>query len=117
MNIQEEVPEFCVPIRESANRPNLTIGCETPLVVLASLVAALLVLYLHSKLGVLIAFIVWSILIKVFRLMGEKDPCFVKIWLDGRRWKQGVWLAQSAIRTVVNYVPKKRSKRTRRSVS
>jgi type IV secretory pathway TrbD component len=95
MTVREIPFEYCAPIRESANRPHLLMGCEPFLVGAAVFVAVVWVLSLWSLIGVVTGAVVFLFLIQTFRQMAKKDPYWMRIWFDGKRWIQGWWPAHS----------------------
>jgi type IV secretory pathway TrbD component len=118
MTVREIPAEYCAVIRESANRPHLLLGCEPWLVALACLLTAVWVISFLSILGFLTGGMLFFFSIQLFRQMAKKDPYWVRIWLDGKRWLQGYWPAQSARPRVGNWRPlhKRRMAHLRRTI-
>jgi type IV secretion system protein VirB3 len=84
-----------IPIRRSANRPNLFMGGDRELVMFSGLCAGALIFSAMTKLSIAYGLALWFGLLFVWRLMAKKDPLMRQVYLRHRRYQQRVYLARS----------------------
>jgi type IV secretion system protein TrbD len=76
-----------VMIHQSANRPNLLLGCDREMVLFAGLMSAILVFALANWWGVLIGVSLWIASVAVLSRVGKSDPLMRKVYLRHVRYQ------------------------------
>ena len=70
-----------VVIHQSANRPNLLLGGDRELVLMAAMLTASLVFVIATWWGILIGAALWTFSVTVFRRMGKHDPMLRQVYV------------------------------------
>jgi type IV secretion system protein TrbD len=76
-----------VMIHQSANRPNLLLGCDREMVLFAGLMAAVLVFALANWWGVTLGVGLWIGSVAVLSRVGKADPLMRKVYLRHVRYQ------------------------------
>ena len=86
--------QFCAPIRQSANRPHLLVGCE-PTALMLALVLCIIVGYsVPTMYGIGGAIPLFFVLRHVLQEMAQKDPHLIAVHHESQRYRQGFWTAK-----------------------
>jgi type IV secretory pathway TrbD component len=90
-----QVPaQFCAPIRQSANRPHLLVGCE-PTALMLALVLCIVVGYsVPTAYGIGGAIFLFFLLRHLLQEMAQKDPHLIAVHHESQRYRQGFWTAK-----------------------
>jgi type IV secretory pathway TrbD component len=90
-----QVPaQFCAPIRQSANRPHLLVGCE-PTALMLALVLCIVVGYsVPTVYGIGGAIFLFFLLRHLLQEMAQKDPHLIAVHHESQRYRQGFWTAK-----------------------
>ena len=87
--------QFCAPIRQSANRPHLLVGCE-PTALMLALVLCIIVGYsVPTMYGIGGAILLFFVLRHVLQEMAQKDPHLIAVHHERQRYRQGFWPAKT----------------------
>ncbi len=70
-----------VMIHQSANRPNLLMGCDRELLLFSALIAAILAFSLATWWGVLTGVVFWVFAVAVLSRMAKADPLMRKVYV------------------------------------
>ena len=86
--------QFCAPIRQSANRPHLLVGCE-PTALMLALVLCIIVGYsVPTVYGIGGAIFLFFLLLHLLQEMAQKDPHLIAVHHESQRYRQGFWTAK-----------------------
>ena len=77
-----------VPFHESANRPNLLLGGDRELVLVAAVLAAMLVFAVLKWWSVLAGIGLWVVFVSLLARMGKADPLLRHVYLRHIRYRQ-----------------------------
>jgi type IV secretory pathway TrbD component len=90
-----QVPaQFCAPIRQSANRPHLLVGCE-PTALMLALVLCIIVGYsVPTVYGIGGAIFLFFLLRHLLQEMAQKDPHLIAVHHESQRYRQRFWTAK-----------------------
>jgi type IV secretory pathway TrbD component len=116
MGMFREIPDdYCAPIRESANRPHLTLGCESEFLVFPIFGSVAVFYSIPTIKGFVLAAVIFALGLSVFRAVAKYDPNWFRVWRDKKNWRQEYWPALHSPPRMAN-VPLKRSTRARRKL-
>jgi type IV secretion system protein VirB3 len=76
-----------IVIHQSANRPQLLLGGDRELILLAALLAAMLVFALVTWWGVLAGLVLWVSAVAVLSRLGRSDPMMRQVYLRHVRYR------------------------------
>lgn len=83
-------------IHQSANRPQLLLGCDRELILFAALMAAVLIFSLVTWWGIVAGVTLWFIAVAVLSRMGMADPLLRPVYLRHIQY-QGFYPAKSPL--------------------
>lgn len=76
-----------IPIRKSGVRPQLFIGGDRELVMFTGLISVILIVAAQDWLALIYGICLWTISIKVLRIMAKADPLMRQVYLRQRLYK------------------------------
>ena len=76
-----------IPIYRALNRPELILGCERELILMAGLLAATLIFVAMTFLSAIIGITLWFVSYALFRKMAKADPKMSKLYIKHIRYK------------------------------
>lgn len=76
-----------IVIHQSANRPQLLLGCDRELVLFAALLSAILVFALVTWWGVVAGVVLWFLAVAALSRMGKADPLLRQVYLRHIRYQ------------------------------
>ena len=85
------------PIHRALSRPNLLIGADRELVLVAGLAAIILIFVVLTLYSALLGIAVWTVIVSALRMMAKADPMMRKVYLrhisyrPGYRASSGPW--------------------------
>ena len=86
--------QFCARIRQSANRPQLLVGCE-PTALMLALVLCIIVGYsVPTWYGIGGAILLFFVLRQLLQEMAQKDPHLIAVHHESQRYRQDFWTAK-----------------------
>lgn len=85
-----------IVIHQSCNRPNLLLGCDRELVLLAALAAAMLIFALVTWWGVVAGLVLWIAAVAVLSRMGKADPMMRQVYVR-HVWYRPFYPAKSGL--------------------
>jgi type IV secretory pathway TrbD component len=89
-----EIPaQFCAPIRQSANRPHLLVGCEPTAIMLALALCIITGYSVPTMYGIGGAIFLFVFLRHILQEMAQKDPHLIAVHRESQRYRQGFWTA------------------------
>ncbi len=89
-----EIPaQFCAPIRQSANRPHLLVGCEPTAIMLALVLCIIIGYSVPTVYGIGGAIVLFFFLRHLLQEMAQKDPNLIAVHKESQRYQQGFWTA------------------------
>jgi len=92
--LTEIPPQFCARFRESANRPQLLLGCE-PTAIAGALFLCVVIGYSAPTLwGIGTAIVLFFILRRGLRAMAAEDPILIQVHYESQRYNQGFWTSK-----------------------
>lgn len=95
-----------IVIHQSANRPQLLLGCDRELVLFAALFSAMLVFSVVTWWGVVAGLSIWFVSVAVFSRMGKVDPLLRHVYLRHVRY-QAYYPAKSTLRASSQSTPRR----------
>lgn len=87
-----------IVIHQSANRPQLLLGCDRELVLFAALLAAMLVFALVTWWGVVAGVALWFVAVAILSRMAKADPMLRQVYVQHLRY-QAFFPAKSFLRS------------------
>jgi type IV secretory pathway TrbD component len=94
MEVQIPAP-LCAPIRQSANRPHLLVGCEPTAIMLALVLCIVIGYSVPTLYGIGGAIVLFLGLRQILQEMANKDPHLIAIHHESQRYRQGFWTAKA----------------------
>ena len=91
-------------IHQSANRPNLLLGGDRELVLLAAMLSASLIFVIASWWGILSGALLWIVAVGVCQRMGKADPLLRRVYLRHVKY-QPFYRAKSSIQSRTSELP------------
>src|SRR5688572_25065992 len=85
-----------IVIHQSANRPQLLLGCDRELVLFAALMAAMLVFALVTWWGVVAGITLWFLAVAILSRMAKADPMLRRVYMRHLRY-QAFYMAKSRV--------------------
>jgi type IV secretion system protein TrbD len=76
-----------VMIHQSANRPNLLLGCDREMILFVGLISAILAFALSSWWGVMTGIALWVAAVAVLSRVGKADPLMRKVYVRHVRYQ------------------------------
>jgi type IV secretory pathway TrbD component len=93
-----------IVLHQSANRPNLLLGGDRELVLIAAMLAASLIFVIASWWGVLIGVLLWAAAVAILKRMGKADPMLRQVYVRHVKY-QPFYPAKSFIRSRTSDIP------------
>lgn len=93
-----------IVIHQSANRPNLLLGGDRELVLLAAMLAASLIFVIATAWGAILGTVLWVMAVAVLRRMGKADPMLRQVYVRHVRY-QTFYAAKSFVRSRTSELP------------
>jgi type IV secretion system protein TrbD len=93
-----------IVVHQSANRPNLLLGADRELVLLAAMLAASLIFVIASWWGILLGVLLWAVAVAVLKRMGKADPRLRQVYVRHVKY-QPFYRAKSFIHSRTSGIP------------
>ena len=93
-----------IVLHQSANRPNLLLGCDRELVLIAAMLSASLTFVIASWWGVLLGVLLWTAAVAILKRMGKADPMLRQVYVRHVKY-QPFYMAKSFVRSRTSEMP------------
>jgi type IV secretion system protein VirB3 len=93
-----------IVIHQSANRPNLLLGADRELVLLAAMLAASLIFVIATWWGILLGMVLWGAAVGVLKRMGKADPLLRQVYIRHVKY-QSFYGAKSFLNSRLSETP------------
>lgn len=94
-----------IVIHQSANRPNLLLGGDRELVLMAGMMAAVLVFVIATWWGLVGGIVLWVAAVAVLSRMGKADPLLRQVYVRHVRY-QAFYAAKSRVTSWTSGTPR-----------